>query len=108
MIANTPSPPYYAVIFTSIRTSVDENYEEIAIKMVELAKHQEGFLGLESARNELGITVSYWSDLESIAKWKKHAEHLIAQQMGREIFYTTYKTRICKVEKDYIFEKNTK
>jgi heme-degrading monooxygenase HmoA len=105
MIANTPSPPYYAVIFTSVRTQEDKDYEKIAQRMVELGEKQEGFLGIESARNELGITVSYWKDLESIRKWKEQAEHVIVQEMGRKYFYSSYKTRICLVEKDYIFEK---
>ena len=66
MIANTPAPPYYAVIFTSVKTDNDPGYSEMAEKMIELAQKQEGFLGIESAREELGITVSYWRDLESI------------------------------------------
>ncbi|NJO91291.1 MAG: antibiotic biosynthesis monooxygenase [Chloroflexia bacterium] len=105
MIAKTPNPPYYAVIFSSIRTEGDNGYNEMADKMVELAKQQEGFLGVESARNELGITVSYWTDLESIKKWKENAEHLIAQEKGRGKWYKTFKTRIAKVERDYDFEK---
>lgn len=105
MIAQTPSPPYYAVIFTSIRTEEEHDYEAMAAKMVELAKLQDGFLGIESARNQIGITVSYWKDLDSIRRWKLHADHQLAQKLGRDIFYTTYKTRICLVEKDYNFEK---
>lgn len=105
MIASTPTPPYYAVIFTSIRTEVDKGYGKIADRMVELAKKQPGFLGVESARNEVGITISYWKDLESIKLWKEQSEHAIAQEMGKEHFYTTYKVRICLVQKDYIFEK---
>ena len=106
MIAPTPTPPYYAVIFTSIRTSEDRDYEKIARRMEELAKKQEGYLGIESARNELGITVSYWKDLESIKKWKAQSEHAVAQEMGRNYFYTNYKIRICLVQKDYEFNKN--
>ena len=78
MIATTPVPPYYAVIFTSTRTTGDNGYDDMAIKMDELAKQQPGYLGIESARNEVGITVSYWKDLESIRKWKQEAEHLTA------------------------------
>ena len=69
--------------------------------MVELAAQQPGFLGVESAREELGITVSYWSDLDSIKAWKRNAEHLVAQKMGREKWYSNYKTRIARVERDY-------
>ncbi|MFL5764496.1 MAG: antibiotic biosynthesis monooxygenase family protein [Bacteroidia bacterium] len=105
MIASTPQPPYYAVIFTSERTDIKTGYEDMAQKMGELAKEQEGFLGIESARDGLGITVSYWKDLESIRKWKMNAEHRIAQEKGRSDWYANYKTRICLVERDYGFSK---
>ena len=47
--ARTPAPPYYAVIFTSRRTRVDEGYGAMAGRMVELAARQKGFLGIETA-----------------------------------------------------------
>lgn len=73
---------------------------------MELAKKQPGFLGVESARNELGITVSYWESLEAIKNWKQNSDHLLAQRYGREKWYSHYKTRICKVERDYGFDKH--
>ncbi|MEN2283488.1 antibiotic biosynthesis monooxygenase [Algoriphagus sp. SE2] len=103
MIAQTPNPPYYAVIFSSLRTDIDENYLKTASEMEELASHQPGYLGHESAREDIGITVSYWKDLDSIKNWKKQTDHLIAQKMGKEKWYSAYKTRICLVERDYGF-----
>ncbi|MEJ6123724.1 antibiotic biosynthesis monooxygenase [Vibrio sp. 2-Bac 85] len=100
-IANTPTPPYYAVIFTSTRTEKEDGYNEMAARMVELALQQPGFLGIESAREELGITVSYWADLEAIKKWKANSEHLQAQKSGRKSWYDSFKVRISKVERDY-------
>ena len=105
MIAKTPTPPYYAVIFTSVRTDIENGYADTAKRMAELAEQQPGFLGVESARTDIGITVSYWESLEAIRNWKNNAEHLMAQQSGRDIFYKNYKTRIAKVERDYDFEK---
>jgi len=105
MIANTPKPPYYAVIFTSLRTEIEDGYSNVADRMVELAKVQDGFLGIEFARNELGITVSYWRDLVSIKKWKENTDHSIARDKGRKDWYSAFKTRIAKVERDYSFEK---
>ncbi|MBV6485446.1 MAG: putative protein YqjZ [Flavobacteriales bacterium] len=105
MLAKTPTPPYYAVIFTSVKMENDEGYNEMAERMVELAQQQPGFLGVESARNEIGITVSYWTDLVSIKNWKEHAEHTIAREKGRADWYKAFKTRIAKVERDYGFEK---
>ena len=101
LIAQTPQAPYYAVIFSSLRSDDIAGYQETAARMVELAAQQPGFLGVESAREELGITVSYWSDLESIKRWKSHADHLLAQRMGMEKWYSSYKTRIARVERDY-------
>ena len=97
-------PPYYAVIFTSTRTSVEDGYAEMATKMVELAQQQEGFLGVESARNDIGITVSYWRDLESIKNWKNNLDHLDAQMKGRTKWYENYTVRIALVEREYSFQ----
>ena len=104
MIAKTPKPPYYAVIFTSERTAVTDGYAETANRMVELASQQPGYLGYESARDGIGITVSYWESLEAIRNWKQQSEHIEAQQKGRKEWYSSFKTRICLVERDYGFE----
>ncbi len=103
MISKTPPPPYYAVIFTSLRTDEDKGYDKTANRMVELVKKQKGFLGMETARSEVGITVSYWDTLEAIQDWKKNTEHQIAQKKGWEKWYAAYKVRICRVERDYEF-----
>ena len=105
-IAATPDPPYYAVIFTSTRTEGDNGYEKMADAMFELATKQPGFLGFESARSGLGITVSYWDSPESISAWQRNASHLVAQQRGRAEWYQCYKVRVCKVERDYDFRRD--
>jgi heme-degrading monooxygenase HmoA len=108
-IAATPAAPYYAVIFTSLRTKgekkEDNGYGKMAEAMEKLAATQPGFLGIESARDGLGITVSYWESLESIAAWKQNSSHLVAQARGRDRWYEEFKVRICRVERDYGFER---
>jgi heme-degrading monooxygenase HmoA len=104
-IAKTPQPPYYAVIFSSLRTEGDNGYGATAARMEELARQQPGFLGIESARSGLGITVGYFRSLEDIAAWKKHVEHAEAQRRGRADWYAAYRVRIAKVERDYGFAK---
>lgn len=103
---NSPTnTPYYAVIFTSERTSTDAGYSDMAQAMVTLAEKQPGYLGMESARDAIGITVSYWESLEAIQHWKQQSEHLVAQQFGKEKWYQWYKVRICKVEREYDFSR---
>lgn len=105
MIATDLRPPYYAVIFTTLLTDNLEDYLETAERMEILAKEQEGYLGIESARNEVGITISYWKDLDAITRWKHHIEHSEARERGRAQWYQQYQLRICKVEREYGFLK---
>ena len=101
MIASTPEPPYTAVIFTSLRTDGDHGYAVMSERMVELAAKQPGYLGVESARDGLGITVSYWVDDTAAAAWKQVAEHLIAQERGRTAWYRDYQVRVATVTRSY-------
>ncbi len=105
MIIANLKPPYYAVIFTTILSKNTEGYLKMAKRMEELAKLQKGYLGIESARGEIGITVSYWETLEDIITWKNNVEHTLARNLGREKWYTQYQLRICKVEREYGFLK---
>lgn len=104
MIAQTPEPPYYAVIFTSIKQHSAPGYADTAALMLTLAQEQDGFLGVESASAALGITVSYWRNKAAIRRWKLQTDHQIAQQRGREAWYAQYQVRIAKVERAYGFE----
>ncbi|SIP98453.1 antibiotic biosynthesis monooxygenase family protein [Maribacter ulvicola] len=99
--------PYYAVIFTSTRTTGDKGYGKMAEFMELLAKKQPGFIGIESAREKTGITVSYWESLSAIHDWKQQADHVLAQKKGITDWYNSYTVRICLVEREYNFNKNT-
>jgi len=103
LFAKLPQPPYYAVIFSSLRTAGEDGYGEMADRMVELAMEQPGYLGVESTRDAegFGITVSYWQDEASIVNWKKNGEHKLAQQYGHERWYEHFELRIAKVERAY-------
>ena len=94
---------YYAVIFTSTQNDNIKGYTEMAEKMENLAKKQDGFLGLESASSEVSITISYWESQEAIKNWKQQSEHLSAQLKGRQDWYNWYHVRVCKVEREYDF-----
>jgi heme-degrading monooxygenase HmoA len=106
---NKPQPPYYAVIFTSLRTAEDEaGYEKMAARMLEQAAEQPGFLGIESARGHdgVGLTVSYWASREVIRSWREHVEHRVAQQWGKEKWYEWFRLRICRVEAEWDFQRD--
>jgi heme-degrading monooxygenase HmoA len=106
--AVTPVPPYYAVIFTSVRSAEDaDGYAEMAERMERLAAEQPGFLGVESVRGPdgTGITVAYWDSLEAIHRWGRHAEHRLAQELGRRRWYECFRLRVCRVEEDRFFER---
>jgi heme-degrading monooxygenase HmoA len=100
--ADTPSPPYVAVIFTSSRTDGDQGYGVMSASMESLAQEQPGYLGIESARDAgSGITVSYWADHDAARAWKQVAAHLVAQRRGRDVWYQDYRVRVATVEREY-------
>ena len=104
MLANNYKTPYYAVIFTSTKSTNTSGYTEMAEKMWRLAHQQPGFLGAESAFEQIGITVSYWQSLEAISQWRKNTEHAVAQKRGREQWYASFRLRVAKVEKCYGYD----
>ncbi|MCU1393361.1 MAG: antibiotic biosynthesis monooxygenase [Ilumatobacteraceae bacterium] len=101
-IADTPRPPYTAVIFTSIRTDAgDAEYAVTAERMDVLAAQQPGYLGVESAREGVGITVSYWASEADALAWKRVADHAEAQRLGRAEWYASYRVRVATVTREY-------
>jgi heme-degrading monooxygenase HmoA len=107
-LARTPEPPYWAVIFTSLRTPEDAaGYAQTADEMEALAAQQPGYLGMESVSDVggLGITVSYWVSEEAILGWRRHADHVAAQRAGRDTWYRAYELRVARVERAYGFAK---
>ncbi|MCH7534628.1 MAG: antibiotic biosynthesis monooxygenase [Bacteroidetes bacterium] len=105
MIINTPSPPYYAIIFTALLNDDLTGYYETSERLMELAKDYEGFYGMEEVADKWEINISYWKDVESIMEWRNNSEHIIAQEKGKKQWYECFKMRIAKVERDYNFEK---
>lgn len=101
-IAETPKPPYTAVIFTSTRSRGDNGYSRMLRRMESLAAEQPGYLAIESVKDgRAGITVSYWRDASDAAAWKQVAEHLVAQERGKQVWYDDYRVRVATVTRDY-------
>ena len=101
VFASTPEPPYVAVIFTSLRSDGDHGYSAMADAMAALAQQQPGYLGVESARESVGITVSYWRDEHAARAWKNVAAHLVAQRRARDVWYSDYRVRVAQVLREY-------
>lgn len=104
-IAETPDPPYVAVIFTNLQTDDLDGYDAMADRMEELAKEEPGYLGFESARSGLGIAVSYWATDDDARAWKQIVEHTEAQRLGRERWYAAYRVRVARVEREYGYRR---
>jgi heme-degrading monooxygenase HmoA len=97
------NPPYFAAIFSSKRSKIDDGYQKMSEYMGELSKSQKGFLGLETVRNEdgFGITISYWESEEDIIAWKNNATHLKAQMRGKNEWYENFEVKIAQVNRAY-------
>lgn len=101
VIANTPTPPFYAVILTVVPGDDSEGYREMTNRLVTLAQTQAGFLGIESSQSSLGIIVSYWDSLTAIESWTHNTFHQSAKEIGKSTWYRHFRTRICEVKLQY-------
>jgi heme-degrading monooxygenase HmoA len=101
--ATTPKPPYWVVVFTAQRKDADPEYEAMGARMFELATKQPSVLGIEAARDSdgFGVTTVYYTDEASILAWKANAEHLAAQQLGKERWYAHDEVRVARGEQAY-------
>ena len=105
-LTRTPDPPYWAVIFTSVRNrQPGDQFDETDQRMMTLAAQQPGYLGVDTAYSDVGITVSYWTDEESIAAWRRNADHAFAQYEGRTRWLDAYELRIARVERAHSFTR---
>ena len=104
-----PPTGSYAVIFTSQRTDGEAGYGAMADHMAELAAQQPGYLGVRSARGAdgLGITVSYWDSLASIAAWRANLAHQAARNQGRQHWYTHYELQVVQVSRAYAWQSSS-
>ena len=101
-VVDAPAPPYYAVIAPAELQEDIRGYPEMAAKLVELAKEQPGFLGIESGfQKGFALAVSYWASLEAIQAWSVNARHMVAKEKGKTVWFKKYVTRIAKVERVY-------
>jgi heme-degrading monooxygenase HmoA len=107
-LAHTPEPPYWAVIFSARRNHrPGDQFDETDERMMKLAAQQPGYLGVETAATDIGITVSYWADEASIAEWRRNADHAFAQYEGRTRWYDAYELRVARVERAHSFVRET-
>ncbi|MED5049599.1 antibiotic biosynthesis monooxygenase [Bacillus siamensis] len=99
-LADTPKPPYDAVIFPSIKREYDEEYEHAAERMLVLAEGQPDYLG---AGKRSGITVSCWDSMDAIKRWKDHTDHQAVKQKGKSAWYEGYAFRMTRTEPQRMF-----
>ena len=94
----------FVVIFRAkVRSATpDIEYAQVATRMRELALTEFGcleFAAVTEGKEE--IALSYWPTEAHIRAWKVHAEHLLAQQLGRERWYESYTVQVAEVTREY-------
>ncbi len=96
-----------AVIFASRLTGADaDGYARAAAAMEALAAVQPGYLGLDSARDGLGLTISYWVDEASARAWHRHPEHAEIREAGRGRWYKDFTVHVADVTRSYGWAKS--
>jgi heme-degrading monooxygenase HmoA len=96
------------VLFRSRLTSAaGQDYGAMAQEMVETARTMPGFLDVKSYQAEDGerLTVVKWQDEETLAAWREHARHRIAQRLGREKWYENFHLEVAHLVRSSEFQR---
>ncbi len=98
----------YAVIFIAEWNTRDAQYEAMAAKLRAIAVEKYGCLDFVSITDgEREITISYWSDLRQIQRWKEDPLHRKAQHLGRTQWYSSYRVEIVQIRRRYEMPSST-
>jgi heme-degrading monooxygenase HmoA len=94
----------YAVIFRARAEQPDQHYQAMVAQMRDLAFAEYGcrdFIAVTEGDCE--IAISYWDDEEAIRRWKNDPRHSIAQQRGRDGWYSAYTVQVVEIRREYSF-----
>ena len=96
------------VVFRSrLSAEAGDDYSGMAAEMLATAKGMPGFVEFKSFKADDGERVSlvYWQDHETMAAWRAHPRHRIAQSSGRSKWYASYRIEVADVVRENIFER---
>jgi heme-degrading monooxygenase HmoA len=102
----------YAVIFeVEFNPGRRDDYFDIAAALSAELAGVDGVVSVErfsSLSNEGKIlSLSFWRDEDAIRRWRLHEEHRLAQKLGRDGIFKTYRLRVASVVRDYGMDERT-
>jgi heme-degrading monooxygenase HmoA len=79
-----------------------EEYGQRVGKLFEIVSAMPGFRGIRSYAAEDGEQLSLieFDSLESLAAWRDQAEHRVAQELGKQRYYSEYHLQICELVRE--------
>ena len=88
-------------------TAHEEGYPDMAVEMLERAKTMPGFVDFRSYKADDGerLSVVWWRDEETLARWREDVRHLVAQRLGREKWYESYSIEVAHVVRSRAFDR---
>jgi heme-degrading monooxygenase HmoA len=94
------------VVFRSRLTAeAGDDYSEMAAEMLATAEEMPGFVEFKSFKSDDGERVSlvYWQDHETMAAWRNHPRHRIAQSNGRAKWYAEFRLEVADIVRESKF-----
>ena len=95
------------IVFRSrLRAEAGDDYSEMAAEMLATAKEMPGFVEFKSFKADDGerLALVYWQDHETLAGWRNHPRHRLAQNTGRAKWYENYSIEVADVLREGKFK----
>ena len=96
----------YAVIFeVEPEPERRQDYLDIAARLRPELERIDGFISVERFQSLTNpgkiLSLSFWRDEASVARWRRYEQHREAQRAGRTGIFHTYRLRVAAVIRDY-------
>jgi heme-degrading monooxygenase HmoA len=82
-----------------------QDYLDIAQRLRSELERVDGFISIERFESLTNpgkiLSLSFWRDEASVARWRSHEQHRTAQRAGRTGIFRDYRLRVAAVVRDY-------
>ena len=94
------------VFRSRLKPGVGDEYRARVRRMIELAETMPGYVSHKDFTADDGerVTIVEFEHEEGLRTWRTNPEHLAAQKLAREKYYTEYHIQVCTLDRELKFK----
>jgi heme-degrading monooxygenase HmoA len=94
------------VFRSRLRLGIRDEYVALIARMEEIARTMPGYISHKGFFADDGerVTIVEFENEEGLRAWRMNPEHLAAQRLARQKYYTEYHIQVCTLDRESKFK----